>query len=176
MFLSLPPFLSPFLHHYPLPLSPSPFLSLPPSIHSPSSPPLLISQSPSRHLLFYFHSSLFHFFTLQTSLSPSLSPYPLPMSTILSFYPFPHPSPPSILPPSFDPFYPSPILRPLPPFLPPAVSSGGTKARKVEVGGLVPATHYTLRVTAVSSAGSTTHAYSFTTLTHAGGKWIGWSG
>ncbi|XP_050715582.1 cell adhesion molecule Dscam2-like isoform X3 [Eriocheir sinensis] len=57
-----------------------------------------------------------------------------------------------------------------------AVSSGGPKARRVEVGGLLPSTHYTLRVTAVSSAGSTTHAYSFTTLTLTGEVPPAWKG
>lgn len=51
-----------------------------------------------------------------------------------------------------------------------AVSSGDPQAKRVEVGGLVPSTPYSLRVTAVASAGSTTHTYTFTTLTAAGGK------
>ncbi|XP_071519102.1 LOW QUALITY PROTEIN: cell adhesion molecule Dscam2-like [Panulirus ornatus] len=48
------------------------------------------------------------------------------------------------------------------------VSSGDPQAKRVEVGGLVPSTPYSLRVTAVASAGSTTHTYTFTTLTAAG--------
>ncbi|KAK8738300.1 hypothetical protein OTU49_004148, partial [Cherax quadricarinatus] len=48
------------------------------------------------------------------------------------------------------------------------VSSGDPQARRVEVGGLLPASPYALRVTAVASAGSTTHTYTFTTLTPTG--------
>ncbi|KAK3849736.1 hypothetical protein Pcinc_043523, partial [Petrolisthes cinctipes] len=48
------------------------------------------------------------------------------------------------------------------------VSSRGPQERRVEVGSLAPSTSYSLRVTAVSSAGSTTHTYPFTTLTTTG--------
>ncbi|KAK4309496.1 hypothetical protein Pmani_018882 [Petrolisthes manimaculis] len=48
------------------------------------------------------------------------------------------------------------------------VSSRGPQERRVEVGSLSPSTSYSLRVTAVSSAGSTTHTYPFTTLTTTG--------
>ncbi|XP_066979098.1 LOW QUALITY PROTEIN: cell adhesion molecule Dscam2-like [Macrobrachium rosenbergii] len=48
------------------------------------------------------------------------------------------------------------------------VSSGWPKENRVDVGGLGPSTRYDLRATAVTSAGSTTHSYSFTTLTATG--------
>ncbi|XP_068242659.1 cell adhesion molecule Dscam2-like [Palaemon carinicauda] len=48
------------------------------------------------------------------------------------------------------------------------VSSGWPKENRVDVGGLEPSTRYALRATAVTSAGSTTHSYSFTTLTASG--------
>ena len=40
----------------------------------------------------------------------------------------------------------------------------------MHVGGLQPATPYSFRVTAVTSAGSTVHVYSFSTLTTHGGE------
>ncbi|XP_066979346.1 cell adhesion molecule Dscam2-like isoform X3 [Macrobrachium rosenbergii] len=55
------------------------------------------------------------------------------------------------------------------------VSSGGPQDSKVEIEGLDPSTTYSLRVTAVSSAGSTTHAYTFTTLTIGGELPPAWS-
>nr|XP_045594049.1 Down syndrome cell adhesion molecule-like protein Dscam2 isoform X1 [Procambarus clarkii] len=56
------------------------------------------------------------------------------------------------------------------------VSSGDPQARRVEIGGMVPSTPYALRVTAVASAGSTTHTYTFTTLTATGELPPAWSG
>ncbi|XP_042868394.1 Down syndrome cell adhesion molecule-like protein Dscam2 [Penaeus japonicus] len=56
------------------------------------------------------------------------------------------------------------------------VSSGGPQDSRVEIGGLMPSTAYLLRVTAVASAGSKSHTYSFTTLTVAGElppAWVG---
>ncbi|XP_068243139.1 cell adhesion molecule Dscam2-like isoform X2 [Palaemon carinicauda] len=48
------------------------------------------------------------------------------------------------------------------------VSSGWPKENRVDVGGLEPSSRYTLRATAVTSAGSTTHSYPFRTLTASG--------
>ncbi|XP_037802685.1 Down syndrome cell adhesion molecule-like protein Dscam2 [Penaeus monodon] len=56
------------------------------------------------------------------------------------------------------------------------VSSGGPQDSRVEIGGLMPSTAYSLRVTAVASAGSKSHTYTFTTLTAAGElppAWVG---
>ncbi|ROT81983.1 putative Down syndrome cell adhesion molecule-like protein Dscam2 isoform X3 [Penaeus vannamei] len=56
------------------------------------------------------------------------------------------------------------------------VSSGGPQDSRVEIGGLMPSTAYSLRVTAVASAGSKSHTYTFTTLTVAGElppAWVG---
>ncbi|KAK7068344.1 hypothetical protein SK128_025459 [Halocaridina rubra] len=48
------------------------------------------------------------------------------------------------------------------------VSSGWPQENRVDVGGLESATTYLLRATAVTSAGSSTHSYTFTTLTAKG--------
>ncbi|XP_068242209.1 cell adhesion molecule Dscam2-like [Palaemon carinicauda] len=56
------------------------------------------------------------------------------------------------------------------------VSSGGPQDNKVEIEGLDSSTTYSLKVTAVSSAGSTAHVYSFTTLTVGGELPPVWSG
>ena len=54
------------------------------------------------------------------------------------------------------------------------MSSGGAEQRRVQVPGLSPATSYNLRVTVVTSAGSTSHIYSFSTLTTHGGEYHYW--
>lgn len=55
--------------------------------------------------------------------------------------------------------------------VPLTVSSSGLPERRLALEGLQPATTYHLRVTAASSAGTTVHTYTFTTLTTRGGEW-----